>query len=192
MLSSPSPLVSRALKAEVICAVLAVDPVDPSALVTWARLSSPLDPSALIIELAAFEAQLLVWLCAWIKADKVSFENCADGVLDAEDAVVAADVAEAVADPVELAELEVRSVENCPVRLERSLCRLLSICCRADMERSDDPETCMVSAFLIFDRAGGGPVDNGADRRRPQDVRRKFRAGGFIGQALPPQRAGSI
>jgi len=68
----------------------------------------------------------------------VSFENCADGVLDADDAVVAAVLVEDVLDPVEFAELEVPSVENCPVRLEMSLCRLASICCRADMERLED------------------------------------------------------
>jgi len=165
-----------ALKAEV-CAAVAVEPVDPSALVIWDRLSSPLEPSAEMIELASFEAQLFDWLCAWINADRVSLENWTEGVLDAEDAVVAAGVVPDALDPVEFAEPDVASVENCPVRLEMSDCRLLNICCRADKEKSDDPETCMVNAFSISARDLGDTDGGDADHSRPCHTPRKFRAG---------------
>jgi hypothetical protein len=179
-----------ALKAEVICADVEVEPDDPRALVTWARLISPLDPSAEMIELAAFEAQLVDWSCAWISADKVSLANCAEGVLDAEEAVVAA-VDEAL-DPVEFAEPDVPSVENCPVRLEMSLCRLLSICCRVSDERLDEPETCMVNTFSISARDLGGAGDGGTDLRYPLVIPRKFRAGASLKRPAVATRAARL
>ena len=81
-----------------------------------------------------------------------------DGVLDADEAVVAAvveDELEDAVDPVVFAELVSASAPNCPVMLDRSDCSVENICCSRFIERSFEPETCMVNAFSKSDRALG-------------------------------------
>lgn len=122
---------------------------DARALVTSSRLSEP-SPSASaleMIELAAFCAGSFDW--AESRAESVLVANWLEappggaGGGGGGDADVAA----------LFAELDGSSVENCPVRLARSLCSVASICCRVDAETLEVPEVCMVNTFIV-DRLG--------------------------------------
>jgi hypothetical protein len=69
-----------------------------------------------------------------MRAVKVSLANWFEGVLEADEAVVATaevveDVLDVAVDPVVFAEVPSASAANCPVMLERSVCSVANICC---------------------------------------------------------------
>jgi hypothetical protein len=120
------------LNAEAICEVVSVEPLDCRAFVTWLRLISPFEPSAEMMVFAVFDAQLPPD-CIWIRADKVPLANWLEGVLEADEAVVAGvveveDAPVDVVDPVVFAEVPSAAAANCPVIPDRSDCRVDIIC----------------------------------------------------------------